>query len=132
LYYYYQMSIPAPSVGPEAAALKRRKRAFLARLRIPPDALPGSLVLSHRRCGKAGCHCAEGPAHPFYSLTFMVDGKKHVESIPAEWSDAVRPAVESGRSFKDAVAELFAINAQLLVLARQQRRRPTPAGRSPE
>jgi hypothetical protein len=60
----------------------------------------------------------------------MVDGKKHVESIPAEWIDAVRPAVEAGRSFKDAVAELFAINAQLLVLARQQRRRPTPADRS--
>ena len=81
--------------------MKRRKRALLARLRIPPDALPGSLVLSHRRCGKTGCHCAEGPAHPFYSLTFMVDGKKHVESIPAEWIDAVRPAVEAGRSFKD-------------------------------
>jgi hypothetical protein len=60
----------------------------------------------------------------------MVDGKKHVESIPAEWIDAVRPAVEAGRSFKDVVAELFAINAHLLVLARQQRRRPTPADRS--
>ena len=131
MYYYYQMGIPTPSVGAEAATLKRRKRALLARLRVPPDALPGSLVLSHRRCGKTGCHCAEGPAHPFYSLTFMVDGKKHVESIPAEWIDAVRPAVEAGRSFKDAVAELFAINAQLLVLARQQRRRPTPADRSP-
>jgi len=37
----------------------------------------------------------------------MVDGKKHVESIPAEWIDAVRPAVEAGRGFKDSVAELF-------------------------
>ena len=61
----------------------------------------------------------------------MVDGKKHVESIPAEWIDAVRPAVEAGRSFKDAVAELFAINAQLLVLARQQRRRSTLTDQSP-
>jgi hypothetical protein len=123
---------PAPPVGPEATALKRRKRALLARLRIPPDALPGSLVLTHRRCGKPGCHCAEGAAHPFYSLTFMVDGKKHVESVPAGWIDAIRPAVDAGRGFKDAVAELFAINAQLLVLARQQRRRHAPADRSPE
>ena len=117
------MSAPDSPAGPEAAALKRRKRSLLARLRIPPDALPGSLVLSHRRCGKPSCHCAEGAAHPFYTLTFMVDGKKHVESIPAAWIDAVRPAVEAGRGFKDSVAELLVINAQLLVLARQQRRR---------
>ena len=86
-------------------------------------------MLTHRRCGKPGCHCARGAGHPFYSLTFMVDGKKHVESMPVEWIDALRPAVDSGRAFKDAVAELFAINAQLLVLARQQRRR-VPAGRA--
>jgi len=125
------MVVPSP-VGLDATALKRRKRALLARLRIPPDALPGSLVLSHRRCGKPSCHCAQGAAHPFYSLTFMVDGKKHVESIPVEWIDTVRPAVEAGRGFKGAVAELFVINAQLLVLARQQRRRHTPADLSPE
>jgi len=89
-------------------------------------------VLSHRRCGKAGCHCAEGDAHPFYTLTFMVDGKKHVESIPADWIDAVRPAVEAGRGFKVSVAELFVINAQLLVLARQQRRRHAPTNKSSE
>ena len=126
------MSVSDSPVGPEAAALKRRKRRLLTRLRIPPDALPGSLVLSHRRCGKPGCHCAKGAAHPFYTLTFMVDGKKHVESIPAAWIDAIRPAVEAGRGFKDSVAELFVINAQLLVLARQQRRRHAPADTSSE
>jgi hypothetical protein len=127
------MKQPATPAGPEAAALKRRKRALLAHLRkIPRDALPGSLALTHRRCGKSSCHCAKGAGHPFYSLTFMVDGKKHVESIPMEWIDAVRPAVDSGRSFKEAVAELFVINAQLLVLSHRQRRRWTPADRSPE
>ena len=133
MYNYYQIKKPATPAGPEAAALKRRKRALLAHLRkIPRDALPGSLALTHRRCGKSSCHCAKGAGHPFYSLTFMVDGKKHVESIPMEWIDAVRPAVDFGRSFKDAVAELFVINAQLLVLSRRQRRRRTPADRSPE
>jgi len=29
--------------------------------------------------------------------------------------------VDAGRTFKDAIAELFVINAQLLVLARNQR-----------
>src|ERR1700751_6061404 len=103
-----------PGPRPTATALKRRKRALLARLRIPPDALPGSLALTHRRCGKSSCHCAKGAGHPFYSLTFMVEGKKHVESIPMEWIDTVRPAGASGRGFKDAVAELFCINPHLL------------------
>ena len=62
----------------------------------------------------------------------MVDGKKHVESIPADWIDAVRPAVEASRGFKDSVAELFALNAQLLVLARQQRHRHAPADTASE
>src|ERR1017187_5200204 len=92
------MTEPASPAGTKASALKRRKRKLLTRLRIPPDALPGSLVLSHRRCGKPGCHCAEGTAHPFYSLTFMVAGKKHVESVPAEWIDAVRPAVDAAQA----------------------------------
>jgi len=51
----------------------------------------------------------------------MADRKKHVESVPAGWVDAVRSAVDSGSGFKDAVAGLFTINAQLLVFARQQR-----------
>ena len=92
------MKKPATPAAPEAAALKRRKRALLAHLQtIPRDALPGSLALTHRRCGKSSCHCAKGAGHPFYSLTFMVDGKKHVESIPMEWIDAVRPAMDSSR-----------------------------------
>jgi hypothetical protein len=123
--------MPETPTGREAAALKRRKRTLLARLRIPQDALPGSLALTRRRCGKSSCHCAKGAGHPFYSLTFMVDGKKHVESIPLEWVDVVRPAVDSGRGFKDAIAELFVINARLLVLSRQQRPRRTPVNRSP-
>jgi hypothetical protein len=126
---------PNTPSGPEALGLKRRKRRLLAKLGIPADALPGSLVLTHRRCGKATCHCAKGSGHPLGLLTFMMGGKKHVESIPTDWMDSVRPAVEAGRVFKDAVAELFTINAQLLVLGRKQRsRRPAahaPAKRRP-
>ena len=92
--------------GPDAARLKRRKRRLLAQLGIPADALPGSLALTHRRCGKSTCHCAEGEGHPLYLLTFMVDGKKHVEPIPADWIEATRPAVELGRDFKNAIAAI--------------------------
>lgn len=123
-------AVPAPR-GSEASRLRRRIRHLLARLRIPEDALPGSLALSHRRCGKPSCHCAKGEGHPFWTLTFMDGGKKRVETLPADWIDLVRPRVEAGRRLKQIAAEVLRINAELLVLARNQRsgpsHRPTPS-----
>ena len=109
--------------GDRAARLRQRKHAWLRRLQIPPDALPGSLAQTYHRCGKPTCWCADGEGHPSWSLTFMADGKRHVEHIPEEWLEQVRPLVEQGREFKDAVAEVFAANAQLLVLWRRQTRK---------
>jgi hypothetical protein len=108
------------ATGDAAARLRQRKFSLLRRLQMPPDALPGSLALSYRRCGKPTCHCAQDQGHPIWSLTFMVDGKKRVERIPHEWVEQIRPLVEQGRHCKDAVAEILAANAQLLALKRQQ------------
>ncbi len=112
---------PGNPKGAAASRLRQRKHEILRRYRIPEDALPGSLALTHTRCGKPTCHCASADkGHPGWSLTFMVDGNKRVERIPAALVDEVRPLVEQGRTYKDAVAELFAINAQLLALWRRQ------------
>lgn len=110
--------------GSRAARLRQRRLARLQALQIPPDALPGSLALSYTRCGKPTCRCAQGGAasgHPGWQLTFRVGGRKRVERIPAEWADEVRRRVEAGRAFREAVAEVFALNAELLVLERRQR-----------
>jgi hypothetical protein len=109
--------------GAEASRLRQRKFQLLRTWKIPPEALPGSLALTYRRCGKPTCRCAQGEGHPSWSLTFMVDGKKRVEHIPTEWVEQVRRRVELGRQAKEAVAEILAANAQLLALERRQRRR---------
>ena len=111
--------------GEHASRLRQRKYELLRRFRIPEHALPGSLVLTRTRCGKPTCRCATGEhRHTKWTLTFMVDGKKRVETIPAELLDEIRPLVLQGRELKDAVAEVFALNAQLLALwHRQQPRR---------
>lgn len=109
--------------GEQAARLRKQKYHWLRRFEIPQDALPGSLSLTHRKCGKPNCSCVEGEGHPLWSLTFMVEGKKRVERIPEDWVEEIRQRVEEGREFKRAVAEVFAANAQLLVLERRQRGR---------
>ena len=118
-----------PSVDPKdgakgalASKLRQRKYALSREFGIPEDLLPGSLCLTHSRCGKRTCHCAEGQGHPVFLLTFMVQGRKRVERIPQEWVENVRRRVAAGRAFKEAVAEVFAANAQLLALWRRQTR----------
>lgn len=114
------------ATGAQAARLRQRLFRLTERYGLPEDLLPGSLVESHTRCGKPTCHCAEGDGHPAWSLTFMVDGAKRVEHTPRDWVDQVQRQVKAGRAFQDAIREVLAANAQLLALARQQRR---PAAR---
>jgi hypothetical protein len=110
--------------GAQASRWRQRTYALTEEYQIPDDLLPGSLVRSETRCGKRTCRCAEGPGHPAWSLTFMLKGRKRVERIPAEWAEHVQRQVTAGRAFQDAMREVLTTNAQLLVLARQQRRRP--------
>lgn len=107
--------------GPEAARLRQRKFALLRQFPLPQELLPGSLSVSHTRCGKPTCHCAKGEGHAAWSLTFMAAGKKRVERIPKQWVDDVRRRVEAGRAFQDALREVLTANAELLVLWRKQR-----------
>src|SRR5882762_8442966 len=86
--------------GPLASRLRQRKFQLLRRFSIPADALPGSLSLSHLRCGKPTCHCADDRGHPVWSLTFMVQGKKRVQHIPKQWVEGCGAASSRGGSFK--------------------------------
>lgn len=109
--------------GDRAARLRQRKFELLRRFSLPPDLLPGALTRSYTRCGNPRCHCAGDRGHEAWSLTFMVKGQRHVERIPRDWVEEVQRRVEGGREFQAAVREVLAANAQLLVLARQQRKR---------
>ena len=120
VYNYTHMEITPK--GSQAARLRQRKFDLLRRFPIPPDLLPGSLSLTHRRCGRPTCHCAaDEKGHPVWSLTFMAGGQKHVERIPNEWVEEVQRLVDAGQEFKEAVAEVFAANARLLALWRRQK-----------
>ena len=92
---------------------------------MPSELLPGSLSLSHLRCGEASCHCAgDGDdGHPVWQLTYMRDGRKQVQHIPREWVEEVRRRVNAGREFQQGVREVLTANAELLVLAKKQRRK---------
>ena len=122
LYYYGHMKRVPATVSRHP--LDARRQQLLATLALPPDGLPGSLALSHRRCGSSTCHCHHDErGHPSWTLTFMAEGRKRVAHVPSDAVDAVRRRVEAGNAFKNGVAEVLAINAQVMVLERQARTR---------
>jgi hypothetical protein len=96
---------------------------LLTHLRIPGNALPGSLSVRQGRCGKPTCRCSSGEGHEAWTLTFMHEGRKRVMHIPREWVEQVRQRVEHGKAFREAVSEIFASNALLLAIEARQRRR---------
>lgn len=51
----------------------------------------------------------------------MANGRKRVVHVPTETVETVRARVATGNAFKQAVAEVLAINAQLMVLDRPVR-----------
>src|SRR2546426_9881267 len=82
--------------GPQAARLRQRKFELIERFHIPAELFPGSLSLSHFRCGKPTCHCSQEEGHPAWSFTFMVDGKKQVQHIPKDLVPEIQKRVAGG------------------------------------
>jgi hypothetical protein len=109
------------SKGDKAAQIRQRKFELIKRYQFPEDLIPGSLSRQQLRCGKSNCHCAEGEGHPVWTLTFRANGKKHVQHIPNHLVEEVQKRVKAGREYQDALKEVMAANAHLLVLARKQR-----------
>jgi len=109
--------------------LERRRVQLLPAVELPPEGLFGALSQSRRECGSPRCHCHAEGGHLSWTLTFMVDGKRRVEHVPAELLEEVGSRLEAGKRFKAQVAELMSINAQLLVLDRRLRKMQQAAER---
>ena len=109
--------------SPEASQLRQRKYRLMQRYPMRDDLLPGSVSQSRFRCGKATCHCAQEGGHPSWSWTFMVEGKKRVEHLPASTVQEIQKRVAAGREFQEAVKDVLAANARLWVLEHKGRKK---------
>jgi hypothetical protein len=93
-------------------------RHLLARLKeFHPKSpiLAASLVLIHRRCGRAGCHCRKGRGHPTYYLTCKQEGKTRTVYVPQDLLPEVRSWIREHHRLKQLTHHL-----SQLALARVQ------------
>jgi hypothetical protein len=96
-------------------SLLARRRRLVARLGDAELLLAGSLVEQTRRCGKAGCRCADGEPHgPYVYFAPRTAGRGRLRYVPAALIEVVRRGVHTGTEVEAVVAEISAINAELL------------------
>jgi hypothetical protein len=98
-----------------SAQLRARRRRLAARLSDPQVVLAGSLVSQSRRCGKAGCRCSGGEEHgPYTYLSARAGGVARLRYVPAALLNVVRRRVKQTEVFEALIAEISAINLELL------------------
>jgi hypothetical protein len=98
---------------PTPALLARRRLA--ARLGDVEGVLVGSLTEQTRRCGRADCRCAQGEPHgPYAYFTPKPAGRGRARYVPAGLVAAVRAWLARGEQVHTLLAEISAINAELL------------------
>ena len=95
--------------------LLARRRALAGRLGGVEQMLAGSLVEQTRRCGKSGCRCAEGDPHgPYAYFAPRTQGRGRLRYVPAPLVEVVRSYLRRGEQVDAVLAEISAINAELL------------------
>src|ERR1019366_9080196 len=85
--------------GMPTRQLLSRRRALAERLAGAEQGLTGTLTEQTRRCGKAGCRCAGGG---------------RLRYVPASLAGVVRRYLRNGEEAGRLLAEISAINAELL------------------
>ena len=95
--------------------LLSRRRAAAARLGDVEQVLDGTLTEQARRCGRPGCRCADGAPHgPYAYFTPRLAGRGRARYVPAALAGAVRRYLRRGEQVQAVLAEISAINAELL------------------
>jgi hypothetical protein len=101
--------------GQSTRVLLARRRRLAARLGDVEQVLAGSLVEQTRRCGKSGCRCAEGEPHgPYAYFVPKTAGRGRSKYVPSSLVAAVRAHLSRGAQVEAVLAEISAINAELL------------------
>ena len=98
-------------------ALRARRRRLAAGLSDVETLLRGRLVRQSRRCGKPGCHCVDGELHGPYTYLRVPGsaGRPRMIYLPTDLVDPVTGQLDASGRIDAVLAEIAAINTELLV-----------------
>jgi hypothetical protein len=105
------------SLPDSAAALRKRRQTLVKQLsRLEPFILRGSLIERFKRCGKAGCKCAQGPGHgPKYYLSISQPGTRpQMDYVPTEHIQQVSEYLHNFQQVRQLLEQICNLNRELL------------------
>jgi hypothetical protein len=95
--------------------LEQKRERLRSSLPALEHVLRASLFQRHRRCGKPGCHCAEGAGHPaFYLSVSFAGGKTSQVSLPKELVPVAREWIRNYSRLWEFIEQVSAVNRELL------------------
>ena len=102
--------------GLTVGQLRGRRRRLAARVTGIEALLRGTLISQGRRCGKESCRCAHGELHgPYVYLSVTRPGRRpRMVYVPRDLTETVTGRVAAGSRLDAVLAEIAAINAELL------------------
>lgn len=109
--------------------LDRRRRTVRG---LPPleEILRGTVFVRRLRCGKAGCHCAEGEGHPVTYLSVTLPGGRTEQiSLPKALVSTAEQWVRNYHAWWEAVEKISAFNREILRKQRATTTRRSIRGR---
>jgi len=107
---------PADPSGLSTRQLKGRRRRLVRGLSDLEGFVAGTLTEQRRRCGKEGCRWAQGEMHGPYVYLSLGRGQRggRLVYVPAGLAEVMRRHVELSEGAEEALAEVSAINVELL------------------
>ena len=99
-----------------AAELRRRRRKLIRDMPALDRIMRGSLIERFKRCGRPGCHCAQGRGHgPKLYLSVSISGQRpQMDYVPNASGEDVRAMVDNFNTAREILNEICAINTELL------------------
>lgn len=125
-------SRPDPSAARQRLnAILREMGALFAVLFRREPMFAACVYHALRRCGNAGCHCAQGERHPAWVMSFREGDRMVNRSVPEDEREALIARSEEYRSFRGACRQwrklskeaesLFAVLRQAREVTRHQK-----------
>lgn len=108
-----------------SAELWQQARALRQRMRMLGQMIRGSFNRREVRCGKPNCRCARSGGHPCVTITWKAGGKTKTVYVAREYQREAELMCLNYRRHKELLAELSAVNLELVAARRPLRRRLT-------
>jgi hypothetical protein len=103
--------------APSTTSLRRRRQQLIRALPSIEHIIRGSLIETYKRCGHAGCHCADGRGHGpkrYLSTVARTGERPRLGYVPNAAYPQVAEFLANYRKLQEMLNEICAINAELL------------------